>query len=111
MNPVNYLNKKQRIALCIVTIVILYFGSYAILSTSGEYKITMSGEHRYLAGLAMMDMYKWTPRGVKCEIYRGPSGRKEIRGLNFLGALYSPLVWFDRKYIHRNTYMFEVDSK
>ncbi len=101
MNRIGHLNKKQKIALCILAITV-YLGSYTVLSMCGEYQITMSGEHRYLGGLAMMDMYKWSPYGVTCEIYRGPNERKEIRGLNILGVLYSPLVWIDRKYIHKN---------
>jgi hypothetical protein len=107
MKPIDYLNKKKN-TIYILTIII-YLCSYTILSICGEYQITMSGENRYLVGLAMMDMYKWTPYGVVCEIYRGPNGSKGIRGLNFLGALYSPVVWFDRKYIHKSVYILERD--
>ena len=100
------LNKKQKAALCIVLIVI-YFGSYVIISMCGEYQMTMSGEHRYSFGLAVMDIYKWTPYGVVCEVYRDVSGKRSVRGLNILGALYFPLVWVDRKYVHQNLDIFD----
>lgn len=101
-NYIAKLNKKQKAALCILLIAI-YLGSYIILSMRGEYQMTMSGKRRYFGWLAMMDMCKWTPYGVTCEVYIGPTGEKEIGRLNFLGALYSPLVWIDRTYIHKNT--------
>jgi hypothetical protein len=104
------LNKKRKIALYILA-VIVYLSSYIILSMCGEYQITMSGEHRYSFGLAMMDIYKWIPYGVACEIYRDVSGNKRIHRLNFLGALYSPLVWIDRKYIHKNIDIFTMTEQ
>lgn len=108
MKAIRHLNKRQKIGLCIL-VVIVYVGSYTILSVCGEYQISMSGENRYYGGIAFMDMYKWIPYGIVCEVYRGVSGREEIRGLNLLGALYSPLVWLDRRYIHKNKYISELD--
>ena len=93
---------------CILAIIV-YVGSYTVLSICGEYQITMSGELRAFGGIGFMDMYKWTPYGVICEVYRGPSGRKQIRGVNFLGVLYFPLVWLDRRYIHKNIYFSDLD--
>ena len=80
---------------------LLYVFSYIILSICGRYEPSMTGELRWLGGLALMDCEKWTPYGVAFEIYKGPSGSRTIRGgTNLLGAIYSPAVLIDRAFWH-----------
>jgi hypothetical protein len=93
-------SKKKFIGATLIGILVLYIGSYVVLSAGGDYKITTSGEHRLL-GLALSDTRKWVPSNIECEMFKGPKGNLEIRTMNVLGAIYAPMVWIDRTFIHQ----------
>lgn len=99
--------KKKFVA--VLLLLVMYCGSYTVLSLLGEYQITMSGERRYTTGLALFDIYKWTPKYVVFEIYTNVRGKRKIRGCNSLGAFYSPLVYLDRTFFHKTKNLFEND--
>ncbi len=98
----NDAKKKRRMLKWFVGLSLLYVSSYIVVSLCGRYQPSMTGESRWLGGLALMDREKWAPYGVTFEIYKGPSGSRKVRGgANLLGAIYSPAVLVDRALWHR----------
>ena len=93
-------SKKKIIGATLIGILVLYIGLYIVLSASGEYELTTSGEHRPLGLPPIPDTRKWVPANVDCQMYKGPKGNLEVRSLNLLGAVYAPLVWIDRSFVH-----------
>jgi hypothetical protein len=79
----------------------LYIGSYALLSSRGEYRIDMTGNLRPLGGIALMDVYYWQPKRMYFRVYRSVSGERDVSG-NLLGWCYSPLILFDRTVWHHD---------
>jgi hypothetical protein len=55
----------------------LYVGSYVILSASGGWVVTESGEIRM--PLAVADVFVWQPRYGRCESFRNVSGDYGLR--------------------------------
>ena len=98
--------RRKYFALAAIMLV-LYISSYVALSAFGQYRITMSGKWRPWGGLAALDVYKWAPAGIECERYRNVAGKNVFRRLNFLGALYGPLVWLDRTCVHPTKEIFD----
>jgi hypothetical protein len=82
-------------------------GSYAILSASGGWVVTESGEIRMI--LAVPDVLVWQPRYGRCESFRNVSGDYGLRA-DGLGYFYSPLILFDQRYVHRTIRFIHLDG-
>jgi hypothetical protein len=55
----------------------------------------MDGRDRYSFGLAMPTAFMWQPR----------FGHEALGDVNFFGAFYTPLIRFDRKFVHPTIYL------
>lgn len=78
----------------------VYVLAYVLNSAGGGYWLQprMDGTHRYkpeFGGLAFMDAILWEPR----------FGRNALGDLDYLGCLFEPLIWADRKWLHTTHYL------
>jgi hypothetical protein len=101
------LNAKgsRRIALAFIILLALYAGSYGVLSATGGWIVSESGELRISlgepgGGLAESDIFQWQPRYGFCQWFRWSGGRYGLRS-DALGRFYAPLILFDQRFIHR----------
>ncbi len=88
---------------------LLYLGSYAALSTAGEYRASQTGRLRYFGGLSVTDVYHWQPAFAEWEPFRDVTGRETSRG-DLLGYLYSPLIRIARGWRRSSQYWFEASA-
>jgi len=91
------LRKRLRYLLVII---VLYVSSYYLLSCFGSYVPAPSGNFRYDSGLAVTDALFWHPKFLYWHTSRNILG-KNTSGGNFLGFLYSPLVYIDHRFVHK----------
>jgi hypothetical protein len=104
--PMFYVRRGSRLAI-VTALVILYVGSYVVLSSIGEYRASISGRVRCQStGMGLHDAGIWEPKGVYWDPYLDVSGRRTNRA-TLLGWFYSPLVALDRRWVHPTHYMFE----
>jgi len=95
--------KKKRWSLLVVSVVLLlYTGTYAMLSGRGQYVLSQSGKLRYSSvGLSVSDLSEWRPSGCWFQAgFTDVGGKKTCRG-NALGYLFAPLIAIDQKWIHK----------
>jgi hypothetical protein len=97
---------KKNIRKGFITFVICFFVyvvSYILNSFCGGYWLVpeMDGRDRYSFGLAMPTAIMWQPR----------FGHEAIGHLDFLGALYTPLIRFDQRIIHPTIYISDDESE
>ncbi len=87
----------RRLSRVLVFIVLLYVTSYFVDSFCGGYwtQPEMDGRDRYSFGLAMRTAILWQPR----------FGHEAIGNLNYLGVFFTPLIRFDRRFIHPTLYV------
>jgi hypothetical protein len=79
----------------------IYIASYTLNSFFGGYWLVpeMDGRDRWSFGLAMMDAIMWQPR----------FGHEAIGRSDYLGTFYTPLIRFDRKFVHTTIHFFDKD--
>jgi hypothetical protein len=78
----------MKLILIIVTTVLLYLGSYCVLSANGTYQGLVS------TSINLEQL--WVPK------YMVKEASFEAE-LNYLGYFYRPLVYIDRNYCHQNS--------
>ncbi|MHC4504582.1 MAG: hypothetical protein ACYTFI_14860 [Planctomycetota bacterium] len=94
--------RTRRIVLVsVLTLLALYFGSYVILSVTGGYVVSESGELR-IGLLAASDIFVWQPRYGWAQRFRQIDGQYGFRG-DSLGLLFYPLILVDQKWCHPTT--------
>ncbi len=82
-------------------LVLAYVVSYCVLSLLGGYYYNQSGEVRYSGGLAATDLVMYQPRFLGWQPrFRRVDGTYTSRG-NTLGYFYSPMIYLDRRFVHR----------
>lgn len=88
---------RRSIGLILLTVTVLYIGSYAVNSYFGGYwlKPERDGHLRGHIGLSMHTAIMWQP-GFGYYIQYDS---------NFFGMIYSPLVAFDRAWVHPTMYV------
>lgn len=100
---------KKRLVLLIVSVVLLlYVGTYAVLTARGQYVLSQSGKVRYAGvGLSVSDISEWRASG--CWFQAGfidVEGKKSCRG-NALGYFFAPLIVIDKKWIHKTEVLMD----
>lgn len=90
----------QKVILGILCFFVLYIGTYVFLSWGGRYCFMQSGEVRYKSGLSVSDVVKWQPKFIYWNIHRDIDGGLSIQS-NFIGIIYSPLIYLDQKVVHK----------
>jgi hypothetical protein len=89
---------------------LIYAGSYAVLSATGGWIVSESGEVRMrMAGLAVADVIQWQPRYGYCERFRSSGGDYGLRA-DALGYFYAPLILLDQRFIHRTISFIGLDG-
>lgn len=81
-----------------VLAVMLYIGSYVVLSCTGGWVVAESGRVRLV--MAMADQFQWQPRYGSCGLFRSADGTTTIRA-DGLGWIYAPLILLDQRFWHR----------
>jgi hypothetical protein len=88
---------------------LVYLSSYAVLSATGGWVVTESGEVR-LGFVAVADSLIWQPRYGRCEWFRFVSGEHGLRFNDKLGTFYAPLIMLDQKWVHRTVRFLNRDG-
>ena len=78
---------------------------YVVLSVSGGYIWTQSGQVRYGHGLSVSDLQQWQPRFAFYQWFRQVDGAWTLRA-NFLGYVFAPLILLDQSLVHRTVQLF-----
>ena len=75
-------------------LLLAYILVYVGCAVNGEYSQRMysSGKYFWVPGFPMRDCVIWMPAHIHRDRY----------GSNFLGMLFAPAIWLDRKYIHKD---------
>jgi peptidoglycan/LPS O-acetylase OafA/YrhL len=90
-------------------VVALYVGVYILLSLSGGYILTQSGQVRYNFGFSVSDLQQWQPRFTFCQRFRQVDGSWTLRA-NFLGYVFTPLALLDQTFVHRTVRLFDPET-
>lgn len=98
---------KLRYLITAVIILAVYVGTYCLLSWNGRYWYRPSGEVRYGSGLAAFELAQWSPYGITFECRHGVDG-KYITDGGVFGFIYSPLIYVDRRLVHKTRRYIEV---
>ncbi len=99
--------KIHKFVFALATCVFLYIFSYTLNSFFGGYWLVpeRDGRDKYSFGLSITDAIMWQPR----------FGHEALGNLDYFGALYTPAIRLDRKFIHQTMYLsdetFEKISK
>ena len=88
---------KKRIILGAVVVGVLYVATYVVLSVTGGWVITQTGNLR--TGISQDDAFVWMPRYGWCQKYTWPDGTRSIRAEG-VGYLLAPLILSDQKWVH-----------
>lgn len=98
--------KYRKIFLCVLMFLILYIGSYTILTCMGNYIWSQSGEYRWNTSyVSVTDVLIWKPKLIWWRIFRNIDGEYAVQA-NLLGYLYTPLIYVDQIYIHKTKRIF-----
>jgi hypothetical protein len=97
----------RRVGIGIAVFLVLYVGSYVVLSATGGWVVSESGELRMF--LAVSDIFEWQPRYGSCERFRWSGGDYGLRA-DALGYFYAPLILFDQHFIHRTIRFLQLDG-
>ncbi len=95
--PLSIRRRLRRTCVITVGLLVIYVCSYLILSFTGGYIVSESGEHRIV--VAMADVYIWLPYYGICRPFRNARGDHIIQ-YDLIGFFYCPLILLDQKYIH-----------
>jgi hypothetical protein len=98
----------RKLVFGLLSVLVLYVGSYAILSATGGWVVSESGEVRMI--LAVSDIFEWQPRYGFCERFRRIGGEYKLRG-DYLGYCFAPLILLDQYYVHRTVRFITLDGK
>ena len=103
--------RHHRPILLLITIaaLITYFGSYVLLSASGGYVQTRSGDVRMSYGLSTSDVLVWQPRFGMGSTLRTLGGQTEWN-CDALGLLYHPLMAVDQRFVHRTIRFLTIEK-
>ncbi len=89
-------------------VLFLYVGSYAVLSVTGGWIVSESGELR--PGIvAVADVFIWQPRYGRCELFQFADGTHRLRFNDRLGTFYAPLILLDQSLVHRTIRFMKTD--
>lgn len=91
------------------TVLVLYVAVYAVLSLSGGYVFTQSGQVRYGFGLSVSDLQQWQPRGAFCQRFQTFDGSWILRA-DFLGYVFAPLVLLDQTLVHKTVRLNDPET-
>lgn len=82
---------------------------YLVLSLTGGYTFTQSGQVRYGFGLSVSDLQQWQPRFAFCQRFRQVDGSWTLRA-NFLGYVFAPMILLDQTLVHRTVRLFDPET-
>ena len=97
----------RRVILGLAAAMSLYVGSYIVLSMTGGWIVSESGELRII--LAVSDIFLWQPRHGQGQWFRHSDGETGFRG-DMLGTFYAPLILLDQCCIHRTIRFLRTDG-
>ena len=100
------LTRRLKIALGVLA---AYVTVYLILSLSGGYIVTQSGQMRYGFGLSVSDVQQWQPRFASCQRFLQVDGSWTLHA-NLLGYVFAPLIFLDQTLVHRTIRLFDSES-
>ena len=99
---------ERRILGLLVAVIVLYVGSYTVLSWNGGWHWSQTGMMRYDFGFATTDVVRWRPARAYWEPFKDVSGEWTTRA-NLLGHFYSPLIRLDRHWFHPDQSIQELE--
>ncbi len=99
--------RVRRVILLLAATMVIYVTSYAVLSVTGGWMVSESGELRI--GLAVSDIFLWQPRYGSGQWFRNVGGDFGFQG-DELGAFYAPLILLDQRYVHRTLRFLRADG-
>jgi hypothetical protein len=99
------MSKRLRVVLMLAAPLVVYVGSYIILSARGGWYWSQTGKLRYDFGFAASDVERWFPAWAHWEPFRDIYGRDTSRG-DLQGYIYSPLIRLDRAWVHPDREVF-----
>lgn len=102
----SFLKKKLSIALGVLSVYVLV---YVVLSMSGGYVFTQSGQVRYDFGLSVSDIQQWQPRFAFCQRFRKLDGSWTLRA-NYPGYCFAPLILLDQALVHQTVRLIEPET-
>jgi hypothetical protein len=95
-----------RLFLTFAVLVLIYVGTYALLSLNGSYVSSQTGDVRLAnGGPVINDVQVWRPKFVRLRIFLNERGEIE-REANFLGWFFYPLELMDRRHWHLSRHPF-----
>lgn len=93
---------RKRLLLCgALLLLLLYVGSYCVLSALGGYSPAKTGNYRLNVGTAFFDIQLWFPRYGYAQLYTKIDGTRTVHADN-IGLFYCPLIILDQQYIHKS---------
>jgi hypothetical protein len=93
--------KCTRLSLLVV---VVYIALYTVLSATGTYVSTQSGQIRHVGGIAATDVELWQPRFLHLETRRDINGSFSLEG-NLGGYFFSPLICIDQHFVHKPVWL------
>ena len=100
----------KRIVKTSVAVLGLYIAAYSILSLTGGYVLTQSGDVRYAySGLSVSDIFQWQPRFGFFQLFRQTTGALIIRA-DRLDYVFAPLILFDQAVVHKSIRLFDPET-
>lgn len=108
-SPLAHRKYPRKFRVLSLVLLAVFFGCYPILSWFGGYFPSQSGRLRWNYGLSVTDIRIWHPYGLYWQPYTSSRGEETSKG-DLLGYLYSPLIRFDRAFVHPTEYYFPPDG-
>ena len=105
----NSRRSKRRLRRAILVAAVAYIASYTVLSMCGEQVYCQTGKVRYGMGFAVSDIAHWHPYGVYWEPFVYVSGQHGFRA-DPVGWVYAPLIWMDRRWVHRTEVIIDPET-
>ena len=88
---------------CAAVLLIIYIGTYIVLTLGGGMLLEESGAVRDRGGSPKQDVAQWQPRGLHLNRYREMDGEINIRA-NVGGWIFMPLIIEDRRSWHHTEF-------
>jgi hypothetical protein len=99
--------RRWRVLRRMSVLLAAYVLAYGVLSATGGWVVSESGEHRIV--MAVADQFEWQPRYGSCQRFRSASGDYTLRA-DTLGYVFVPLILLDQRFIHRTILFFGADG-
>jgi len=99
--------RRWRVLRWMAVLMAAYGLAYGVLSATGGWIVSESGEHRIM--MAVADQFEWQPRYGSCQRFRSVSGDCCLRA-DALGCILAPLILLDQRFIHRTIPFFGADG-